>query len=60
MKFGLSSYSLQEALRSGEMTILDVIRWAADHGSEHIEMVPFLGKCETNLFRSKSEGSIIR
>jgi sugar phosphate isomerase/epimerase len=40
MKFGLSSYSLQEVLRSGEMTILDVIRWAADHGSEHIEIVP--------------------
>jgi len=40
MKLGFSSYSLQGALNSKEMTILDVVQWAADHGGEHIEIVP--------------------
>ncbi|MDF2662591.1 MAG: sugar phosphate isomerase [Paenibacillus sp.] len=40
MKLGLSSYSLVRALRSGEMTIEDVIQWTADQGGAHIEIVP--------------------
>lgn len=40
MKLGMSSYSLIGAMRTGEMTILDVIQWTADHGGEHIEIVP--------------------
>jgi sugar phosphate isomerase/epimerase len=41
MKVGLSSYSLLKALNAKEMTILDVIQWIADHGGEHMEMVPY-------------------
>lgn len=41
MKIGLSTYSLLPALKSGEMTILDVIQWIADNGGEHMEMVPY-------------------
>lgn len=40
MKLGMSSYSLLGAMNSGEMSILDVIQWTADHGGEHIELVP--------------------
>lgn len=41
MKIGLSSYSLLNALKSGEMTILDVVQWVAGHGGEHLELVPY-------------------
>ena len=40
MKIGLSSYSLCRAIRAGEMDILEAIRWVAEHGGEHIEIVP--------------------
>ena len=40
MKLGLSSYSLYQALNKGRMTIADVIDFTADHGGEHIEIVP--------------------
>ncbi|MEF3302768.1 sugar phosphate isomerase/epimerase family protein [Paenibacillus sp. GYB003] len=41
MKIGLSTYSLLNALKSGDMTVLDVVEWIADHGGEHMEMVPY-------------------
>jgi sugar phosphate isomerase/epimerase len=41
MKVGLSSYSLLNALISGEMTILDVIQWISDSGGKHMEIVPY-------------------
>lgn len=41
MKLGVSTYSLLAALRSGEMSVLDVIQWIADQGGEHVEIVPF-------------------
>ncbi|TYP72448.1 sugar phosphate isomerase/epimerase family protein [Paenibacillus methanolicus] len=40
MKLGISSYSLYQALESGEMDILGVIDWVADQGAEHVEIVP--------------------
>jgi len=40
MKIGISSYSLQQAIRSGEMDIFGVIDWIADNGGEHVEIVP--------------------
>ncbi|WIV19986.1 sugar phosphate isomerase/epimerase family protein [Paenibacillus polygoni] len=40
MKLGLSSYSLYQALNKGTMTIADVVDFTADHGGEHIEIVP--------------------
>ncbi|MGG1515344.1 sugar phosphate isomerase/epimerase family protein [Paenibacillus oryzisoli] len=40
MKLGVSSYSLFQALKSGQMTIMDVIDWIADQGGEHVEIVP--------------------
>ncbi|MBO1915199.1 hypothetical protein J4G37_61530, partial [Microvirga sp. 3-52] len=43
MKLGLSSYSLFGAMKSGEMSIIDVIQWVADQGGEHLEIVPGLG-----------------
>lgn len=41
MKIGLSSYSLSRAINAGEMTILEAIDWIAEHGGEHMEVVPF-------------------
>ncbi|GGD97564.1 sugar phosphate isomerase/epimerase family protein [Paenibacillus nasutitermitis] len=41
MKIGISSYSLLPALKSGKMTILDVVQWVKDHGGEHLELVPY-------------------
>ncbi len=41
MKIGLSTYSLLNAIKSGEMTVLDVIQWIKDNGGEHMEIVPY-------------------
>ena len=41
MKVGLSTYSLVKELREEKMSILDVIQWIADHGGEHMEIVPY-------------------
>lgn len=40
MKLGVSTYSLLQAMQSGEMTVLDVIQWVHDKGGEHVEIVP--------------------
>ncbi|WP_211746990.1 sugar phosphate isomerase/epimerase family protein [Paenibacillus sp. Marseille-Q4541] len=40
MKLGLSTYSLYQALSKGKMTVADVIDFTADHGGEHVEIVP--------------------
>lgn len=40
MKVGLSTYSLQQALDKKEMTVLDAIRFIAEQGGEHVEIVP--------------------
>jgi sugar phosphate isomerase/epimerase len=41
MKIGLSTYSLLNAIESGEMTVLDAIEWIKDNGGEHMEIVPY-------------------
>jgi len=41
VKLGLSTYSLMNAIKAGEMTVLDAIQWIADNGAEHVEIVPF-------------------
>ncbi|MDT9722240.1 sugar phosphate isomerase/epimerase family protein [Paenibacillus sp. ClWae2A] len=40
MKVGLSTYSLQQVLDRKELTVPDAIRWIADQGGEHVEIVP--------------------
>ncbi|WP_123042094.1 sugar phosphate isomerase/epimerase family protein [Cohnella candidum] len=40
MKFGVSSYSLYQAMRKGEMDILGAIAYIAEIGGEHVEIVP--------------------
>ena len=40
MKLGLSSYSLHQAIRTEQMSMADMIAWAAEHGCEHAEIVP--------------------
>lgn len=40
MKFGVSTYSLYQALNSGEMDVLGVIDYIAEIGGEHVEIVP--------------------
>jgi len=39
MKLGISTYCMVDKLRSGEMTLLDVLQWARDNGCEHVELV---------------------
>ncbi|PAV31196.1 sugar phosphate isomerase [Virgibacillus profundi] len=41
MKIGLSTYSLLNAIKSGEMDVLDVVDWIAENGGEHMEIVPY-------------------
>ncbi len=41
MKLGISSYSLNKCMRTGEMTLFDVIDWAKAHDCAHLELVPF-------------------
>lgn len=41
MKPGVSTYSLLQAIKAGEMTVLDVIDWIAEQGGEHMEIVPY-------------------
>lgn len=40
MKLGVSSYSLYQAMKEDNMSILDAIEWVAEIGGEHIEIVP--------------------
>jgi sugar phosphate isomerase/epimerase len=40
MKLGVSTYSLYQAIRSGEMDVLDVIDYVAEIGGQHVEIVP--------------------
>lgn len=40
MKFGVSTYSLNQAIAAGEMDVLDVIGYIAEIGGEHVEIVP--------------------
>lgn len=40
MKLGVSTYSLYQALQSGEMSVRDVISYIASIGGEHAEIVP--------------------
>lgn len=41
VKIGLSTYSLLNALKSGEMSVLDIVDWIAENGGEHMELVPY-------------------
>ncbi|CAM4035730.1 sugar phosphate isomerase/epimerase [Cohnella lubricantis] len=41
MKLGVSTYSLSRAMASGEMSVTDAIRWIAEAGGQHVEIVPF-------------------
>lgn len=43
MIWGISSYSLYQAMKEQRMTIEQVIAWAAEQGAQHIELVPRLG-----------------
>lgn len=40
MKLGLSTYSLYRAIDKKELTVTEAIRWIADNGGEHVEIVP--------------------
>ena len=41
MRIGLTSYSLDRDIEQGKMTLLEAIDWAAAHGAECMELVPF-------------------
>lgn len=41
MKIGISSYCLDREIKSGRMTLAQVIDWAASMGAECLELVPF-------------------
>ena len=40
MKVGMSLYSVSRAIKAGELDCLSAIQWIADHGAEHVEIVP--------------------
>jgi len=41
VKIGLSTYSLLDSIKAGEMDVLDVVQWISDNGGEHMEIVPY-------------------
>ncbi len=41
MKIGLSTYSLNQSLSKGQMTLFEAIDWIAAHGGDSVEFVPF-------------------
>lgn len=41
MQLGLSSYSLSKEMKKGQMTIKDAIKWIADNGGQHVEIVDY-------------------
>lgn len=46
MKLGISSYSLNSCIASGEMDIFQAIGWIRRQGAEHVEIVPLSGMKE--------------
>lgn len=40
MKFGVSTYSLYQAMHKNEMSLMDAIAYIAEIGGEHVEIVP--------------------
>ncbi len=40
MKLGISSYSLQQEMNRGSMSMLDVMDWVKQQGASHVEIVP--------------------
>jgi sugar phosphate isomerase/epimerase len=40
MKIGVSTYSLSQAIQSGEMSVVEAIAYIAEIGGEHVEIVP--------------------
>ncbi|HWL52683.1 MAG TPA: sugar phosphate isomerase/epimerase family protein [Chthoniobacteraceae bacterium] len=40
MKIGISSYSLNKAIRAGELDLPGTLSWAAENGAEHVEITP--------------------
>lgn len=40
MKIGSSTYSLSKALKAGTLDVMGLFDWLADHGADHIEIVP--------------------
>ena len=41
MKIGLTSYSMNNYICGGLMSVCEVMRFAKEKGAEHIELVPF-------------------
>lgn len=41
MKLGISSYSLDKEISTGQLSIFEAIDWAAEQGAECMEFVPF-------------------
>jgi len=41
MKLGISTYCLLDALKAGDMDVLDVVQWVADNDLDHMEIVPY-------------------
>lgn len=64
MKLGLSTYSLQPLLQSGEMNVSQAFRWIAEQGGEHVEvcaigvlnLLNFPEKVEEVVSASKAAG----
>jgi len=40
MRTGASTYSLQKAIKAGEVDVLGLFDWLADNGADHVEIVP--------------------
>lgn len=48
MNIGLSTYCLAESIKSGEMSVLDVIQWIAENGGDSVEITPIGYSLEDN------------
>ncbi|WP_152361056.1 sugar phosphate isomerase/epimerase family protein [Microlunatus speluncae] len=59
MRFGFSSYSFNQRLSTGEMTVFDVLDWAADSEGEHLEFAAIYGGADSPVPSIESDPAFV-
>jgi 3-oxoisoapionate decarboxylase len=59
MKFGFSSYSFHQRLRTGAMSLFDVIDWVADSEGEHLELASITPGADSPVPNTDSDPAFV-
>lgn len=59
MRFGFSSYSFNQRLKTGQMSLLDVIDWVADSPGEHLELAVLSNGADSPIPNIESDPSFV-